>query len=177
MAVGALGEFARAFSVRRWHLVRVAATQAGLTASDDRFGRFSPEALRPHLAALKAIGSALEEAPAESLDDEIDRTALLNDGRVTLARFERERPQAKDPAFWLSHLLGGLHFLLLRNDRTPAERVRALTGRLEDVPQLLDDARAALVEPVRLFVETALSMTAGGLLLVREIAATPPAPV
>ncbi len=154
----------------------MAATQAGLTDYDDRFGRFSPDALRPHLAALKSIGSALEGAPAESLDDEIDRTALLNDGRVTLARFERERPQAKDPAFWLSHLLGGLHFLLLRNDRTPAERVRALTGRLEDVPQLLDDARAALVEPVRLFVETALSMTAGGLLLVKEIATTLPVP-
>src|SRR5207245_10440627 len=135
---------------------------------------FSPDALGPHLAALKSIGSALEEASAESLDDEIDRTALLNDGRVTLARFEAERPQAKDPAFWLSHLLGGLHFLLLRNDRTPAERVRALTARLEDVPQLLADARAALVETVRLFVETALSMTAGGRLLGRGSEATLP---
>ena len=176
MAVSALREIARSYFDLRWHLDPVAATQAGLTDYDDRFGRFSPDALRPHLAALKSIGSALEEAPAESLDDEIDRTALLNDGRVTLARFERERPQAKDPAFWLSHLLGGLHFLLLRNDRTPAERVRALTGRLEDVPQLLDDARAALSEPVRLFVETALSMTAGGLLLVKEIATTLPVP-
>src|SRR5207245_11287073 len=103
-------------------------------------------------------------------------TALMTAGRGTLARVDRARPQAKDPAFWLSHLLGGLHFLLLRNDRTPAERVRALTARLEDVPQLLDDARAALVEPVRLFVETALSMTAGGRLLVRDIGTTPPCP-
>src|SRR5207248_2574358 len=106
---------------------------------------------------------------AEELEDEIDRTALLNDIRVVLRRFERERPQAKSPAFWLNHLLGGLHFLLGRGDRSDEERARALIGRLEDVPRLLDDARAALVEPVRVFVETALRISEGGLLLVRGI--------
>jgi uncharacterized protein (DUF885 family) len=90
---------------------------------------------------------------------------------VLLRRFERERPQAKNPGFWLSHLLGGLHFLLGRRDRTPAERARALAGRLEDVPALLDDARATLVEPVRVFVETALRVNEGGLALVREVGA------
>src|SRR2546425_4652605 len=48
------------------------------------------------------------------------------------------------------------HFLLGRGDRSDEERARALIGRLEDVPRLLDDARAALVQPVRVFVETAL---------------------
>src|SRR5207253_7398758 len=108
---------------------------------------------------------------ADQLDDEIDRTALLNEIRVTLRRFERERPQTKNPGFWLSHLLGGLHFLLGRRDRSPEERAVSLAGRLEDVPGLLDDARAALVEPVRVFVETALRINEGGLSLVREVAA------
>jgi uncharacterized protein (DUF885 family) len=174
MAVGAFRQIERSYFDLRWHHDPVAATQAGVTAYDDRYGRFSPDALRPHLAALKSIAAALEETSTEALEDEIDRTALLNEVRVTLARFERERPQAKDPAFWLSHLLGGLHFLLLRHGRSPEERLRAVTGRLEDVPGLLDDARAGLVESVRLFVETALSMTPGGLLLVREIATTLP---
>ena len=57
MAVGALREIARSYFDLRWHLDPVAATQAGLTDYDDRFGRFSPDALRPHLAALKSIGS------------------------------------------------------------------------------------------------------------------------
>src|SRR5207244_4490489 len=78
------------------------------------------------------------------------------------------RPQAKNPAFWLSHLLGGLHFLLGRRDRSPDERASALAGRLEEVPRLLDDARATLVEPVRVFVETALRVIEGGLVLVKE---------
>jgi len=169
MAVGPFREIERAYFDLRWHLDPVAATQAGVTTYDDRYGRFSPVALAPHLAALKSISAALEEATTGELEDEIDRTALLNDVRVLQQRFERERPQAKNPGFWLTHLLGGLHFLLGRRDRAPAERARALAGRLEDVPGLLDDARAALVEPVRVFVETALRITEGGLALVRDM--------
>jgi len=148
----------------------VGATQAGVKTYDDRYGRFSPSALAPHLAALKSIAAALEETTAQQVEDEIDRTALLNEIRVTLRRFEHERPQAKNPGFWLSHLLGGLHFLLGRRDRTPEERAVSLVGRLEDVPRLLDDARAGLVEPVRVFVETALRVNQGGVSLVREVA-------
>src|SRR5438309_1098696 len=169
MAVGLFREIERAYCDLRWHLDPVAATQAGIKTYDDRYGRFSRVALAPHLAALKSTGTALEEAPAADLEDEIDRTALLNELRVVLRRFERERPQAKNPAFWLSHLLGGLHFLLGRSDRSAAEKARALAGRLEDVPALLDDARATLVEPVRVFVETALRVNEGGLALVREV--------
>src|SRR2546422_409131 len=169
MAVAPFREVERSYFDLRWHLDPVGATQAGVKTYDGRYGRFSPSALAPHLAGLKSIAAALEETTAGQLEDEIDRTALLNEIRVTLRRFERERPQAKNPGFWLSHLLGGLHFLLGRRDRTPEERAVSLAGRLEDVPRLLDDARATLVEPVRVFVETALRINEGGLLLVRGI--------
>src|SRR6266550_1396206 len=139
MALGQLHEIEGSYFDLRWHLDPVAATQAGVTAHDHRFGRYSPATLAPHLAALKAISLALEEASAPTLDDEIDRTALLNDIRVALRRFERARAQA---------------------------------GRLEDVPAFLDDARASLVEPVRVFVETALQVSEGGAQLVQDVAAT-----
>ncbi len=169
MAVGPFRALEQSYFDLRWHLDPVAATQAGVTAHDDHYGRFSPSTLAPHLAALKALASALEEASTDQVDDEIDRTALLDEVRVSLHRFERERPQTKNPEFWLSHLLGGLHFVLLRNDRSPEGKAQALAGRLEDVPGFLDDARATLVEPVRVFVETALRVNEGGLELVKEI--------
>jgi uncharacterized protein (DUF885 family) len=169
MAVGSFRELERSYFDLRWHLDPVAATLAGLTSEDHRFGRYSPAALAPHLAALKAIGSALEEAAAEDLQTEIDRTALLNEIRVTLRQFETDRPQARNPEFWLSHLFGGLHGLLRRVDRASEANAAAMAGRLEDIPALLDDARAALVEPVRLFAETALQMCPGGVRLMHEI--------
>jgi uncharacterized protein (DUF885 family) len=154
-----------------WHMDPVAATQAGVPGGghDDRYGRYSPGALAPQLAALRSISSALEEANATDLEEEIDRTALLNEIRVSLRRFEKIRPQAKNPEFWLSHLLGGLHHLLLSADRTPAEKAIAAIGRLEDIPAFLEDLKATLEEPVRVFVETALRMTEGGRLLIGEM--------
>jgi uncharacterized protein (DUF885 family) len=153
-----------------WHMDPVAATQAGVPGHDDRYGRFGPAALAPHLAALKAIAASLEGVNAADLEEEIDRTALLNEIRVSLRRFEKLKPQAKNPEFWLSHLLGGLHHLLLSADRTPAEKATAAIGRLEDIPAFLDDLKATLEDPVRVFVETALRMTEGGRLLVKELA-------
>src|SRR2546428_5937499 len=154
-----------------WHLDPVAATQAGVPGHDDRYGRFSPAALGPLLAAHKSIASALEGATAADLDEEIDRTALLNEVRVMLRRFEKLKPQAKNPEFWLSHLLGGLHHLLLSADRTPAEKAAATIGRLQDIPDFLEDLKTSLEEPVRVFVETAVRMTERGRLLIKEMTA------
>jgi uncharacterized protein (DUF885 family) len=172
MPVEAFPALEQSYRDVRWILDPVAATRAGVQTQDDRYGRFSAAALAPHVAALRSLASALEEAEADSLDEEIDRTALLNEIRVTVRRFEHERPQAKNPGFWLSHLLEGLHFLMQRRDRSADARAGAVLGRLEDVPEFLDDARAALVEPVRVFAETALRITEGGIQLVREVGAT-----
>ena len=169
MAIGAFRELERSYFDLRWHLDPVAATLAGLTAYDDRYGRYSPAALAPHLAALKSLAAALEGAAAADLETEIDRTALLNEIRVTTWQFEKDRPQAKNPEFWLTHLFGGLHGLLRRSDRGSAANAGAIAARLADVSALLDDARVALVEPVRMFAETALQMCPGGVLLMREI--------
>lgn len=158
----------------KWYLDPVQATAAGITEHDERLGRFSPEALRPHLAALRAMTGALEQVEVTELDDEIDRTALLDDLRMTLARFERERPQATDPGFHLAHVLAGLHYLLLRRDYAPDARVAALAGRLADVPPTLDDARQALDRPVPLFAETALRVLERGKALVGGLPALYP---
>lgn len=169
---GTFRDIERAYFDLHWHLDPVSATQAGVPGHDDRYGRFSSAALAPHLAALKSIATALEGATADGLDEEIDRTALLNEIRVTVRRFEGLRPQAKNPEFWLSHLLSGLHHLLLSADRSAPEKAAAAIGRLEDIPAFLDDLRATLVEPVQVFVETALRMNEGGRLLVRDVSAT-----
>jgi len=55
-----LRDIEKSFFDLHWHLDPVAATQAGVPGYDDRYGRFSPAALAPHLAALKSIATALE---------------------------------------------------------------------------------------------------------------------
>jgi len=169
MAVGSFRDLERSYFDLRWHLDPVAATAAGLTDHDHRFGRFGPAALPPHLAALKSMATALEEATVVDLHEEIDRTALLDEIRVTIHRFERERPQARNPEFWLTHLFEGLHGLVRRPGADSAATATAVIQRLEDVPGLLQDARAALTDPVPLFAATALQVLPGGEALIREI--------
>lgn len=135
-----LAQLAQSYFDLRWHLDPVVA---------NRFGRFAGEALRPHLAALKALTGALEELEPPALDDEIDRTALLNDARVVLYRYESEQVFARDPTQWVKRLIDGFSVL---------GEAEVIVGRLGDVPAFLDDARAALVEPVGLFAETALEL-------------------
>ncbi len=154
----------------RWQFDPVQATDAGRTEHDHRLGRFGRQEIKEHVAALRALANAVEALRLEELDDELDRTALLNGIRVSVHRYERERPQVRNPEFWLSHILQGLYLLLVRDDRPAAHRATAAARRLGDVPELLDQARNTLQNCPAVFTETSLGVIEGGLVLIREIA-------
>ena len=70
----------------KWHMSPVDATAAGLSQFDHLLGRFTADDVRQHTAAFKAIAHALEACNTECLDDEIDRTALLNHIRAIMTK-------------------------------------------------------------------------------------------
>lgn len=163
-------ELCRSHLDLKWHFNPVDASQAGAAAHDARFGTFGAEPMRAHLAAFRSLAGAVEELDTTGLPDEIDRTALLDDIRVLLFRFEHERPHERQPGFWLSHLFGGVHALLSRRGDAALTAPAAL-ARLAAAPALLDEARATLREPPLVFVDAALaSLGGGGELLARAAA-------
>lgn len=153
----------------RWNLDPVAATSAGITRYDDRLGAYRADDVQQYVAALKAEANALEAVDVATLDDEIDRTALLNDTRVTVHRFEREKPHERDPAFWLSHALEGLYHLLALRDRPREHRAAAAASRLRAVPDFLAAAQATLADCPHVFVDSALHVARGGVSLIDEV--------
>ena len=159
MALDQLTELAQSYFDLRWNLDPVAASRAGLPLYDDRFGRFSAAELRPHIAALKALTAALEELEPEALDAEIDRTALLNDIRVQVYRYERERVFARDPAQWVQRIIDG-----------------ATPERVGDLVAFLDDARKALVEPVGFLAAAAMDLLPDAVRAMQQAAAGAGAP-
>jgi uncharacterized protein (DUF885 family) len=171
-------ELVRSYLDLRWQLDPVAASQAGIERYDARLGEFSKPQVKAALAALKAMAGAFEYCEATSLADEVDQTAVLNDLRISIARFDRERPQERSPEFHLSHLFTGLFTLLLRNGQPLEQRARGLAGRLGETPRFLREARAALCDPARVFTQTALAVATGGRALfaeaIPEFAATLP---
>ena len=161
-------DLVRSYLELRWQLDPVAATQAGVPGHDGRLGDFARPQVKVALAALKSMAAAFEYCEADSLADEVDQTAVLNDLRVTIARFEKERPHETNAEFHLSHLFNGLFALLLRADQPPEARGRALAGRLQATPRFLKDASATLKQPSRVFSETALAVAQGGRALFGE---------
>ena len=161
-------ELVRSYLDLRWQLDPVAATQAGVGGHDARLGDFSRPQIKVALAAFKSMASAFEYCETASLDEEVEQTAVLNDLRVVIARFEKEKPHEVNPEFHLSHLCDGVFALLLRTDRSLEERGRAVTGRLRETPRFLRDARATLGRPAQVFTETALAVAAGSRALFGE---------
>lgn len=169
--MSAVNELCRSYVDARRHLDPAEASGAGATDYDARLGRFDGESMREHLAAYRALAGAAEELEVGDLQEEIDRTALLDDIRVALFRFEHERPHERNPGFWLTHLFQALYSLLARPGGDLAASAPAALERLKGAPAFLDSARATLREPPSVFVDTALGSLGGGGELVVQVAA------
>jgi len=166
----ATADLYRSYLDLRWHFDPAAATAQGVTSHDDRLGDFSTERIREHLAAFKSLSGAVEQLEVEDQEEEIDRTAFLDELRVTTARFERERPHVHDPSFWLDHLYSAFQSLLRRRDGSARDKARGLLGRLKATPAFLKAARETIHEPPRILLETAQALADAGPRLLTEVA-------
>jgi hypothetical protein len=167
----AVDDLCRSYLDLKYHFDPSAASAAGLVAQDARIGSFDGESVRTHVAALRSLTGAVEELEPDELQEEIDRTALLGELRSTIFRLEHERPNVRNPAFWLSHLLQGLYALLARHEPDLPARVPAVLARLQAAPEFLDQARETLDDPPAVFVDSTLAMLGGSGQLIAELVA------
>lgn len=154
----------------RWHFDPAAATEAGVTGQNARLGEYDEESMRAHLAAFRSMSVAVEALDLDDLQDEVDRTALLNEIRSTLFEFEHEQPHVKNPVFWLSHFFRALYSLLDRRDAPPDQLAAAALSRLRMGPSLLRAATETLRDPAPILRDTAESMIDGGETLIGLVA-------
>jgi uncharacterized protein (DUF885 family) len=152
----------------RWRINPVEGTYVGRREFDSELPHFDPESLREYDTALRAYTSSLEEVEADSLDDEIDRTAALHAARHDLLMLEREKPHARNASHALLYALNGIHLLLVRDSDEPAHRAAALLARVQALPRFLDEATEALTDPRSVYFDTARAMVQGGVALLRE---------
>jgi hypothetical protein len=162
----------RSYLDLRWHLDPAAATAAGVAALDGRLGRFDDQSIREHLAAFRALEAGVEELAVEAPEDELDRTALLDDIRVTIFRLRHERAHRRSPAFWLLHLCDALAGLLPEPGQGAGGRERAVSAlaRLQAMPEFLRSAAATLTEPAEPLIEAARALVDPAASLVTQLA-------
>ncbi len=169
--MASVDDLCRSYLDLKYHFDPAAASAAGLVSHDSRLGRFDTGSMRAHLSALRSVAGAVEELESDDLQAEIDRTALLGEIRSAIFRLEHERPNVRNPAYWLSHVFQGLYAMLARRNGAMADRAPAALERLRAVPAFLDAARDTLDEPPSVFVDTSLGMLGGGGELVVQLVA------
>lgn len=160
----------RSYFDLRWHFDPGAATNAGIIAQNERLGDYDVDSMRVHVAAFRSLSLAVEALEVDSLQEEVDRTALLNEIRATVFRFEQEQPHVRNPTFWLTRLYEALYSLMDRPDAAPAQLAAAAVSRLRSTPAFLRAAAATLENPAPILVETAQQMIAGGTTLIAQLA-------
>jgi uncharacterized protein (DUF885 family) len=108
------------------------------------------------LGELDAVGEAELDAQRR-----VDAAVVRNRARYALFSLDVARDAEANPLFYTGLIGEGLDPLVTRSFGTPAERLRALGGRLEGVPGLLAAARRRLKRPPRVHTDTAVEQARG----------------
>jgi uncharacterized protein (DUF885 family) len=141
------------------------ATELGIHAYDDRLDDLSEPALREYTAQLRAFRRRFETLGSVSLANgaAIDRALILAEIDDNLLSLESIRDWERDPSYYVTTPLFSI-FLLVSRDFAPLEeRVRNLTSRLEQLPDLLAAGRANLRQPPHVLTEIAIEETEGAI--------------
>lgn len=160
------------FDDLRRHLVEfspVAATALGDHRRDDALDDWAPSTVAARERSLAELERRLP-APAE-LDGEAAGDAMLLGDALAGMRFELEdrRAHARDPLHYLDLATSGVYDLLRRDDLPAPPRQVAAAARAGQVPRLLEQARALLVEVPHPHRAVALLRLPGAVALFRDV--------
>ena len=122
------------------------ATAVGDHRYDDRWPDTSAVGRRARLAFIDRWSATFEDLDDAILvaDDRIDRDLIL--GELAASRFSEAvlREDTWDPLGWVYLMGASIHPLLARDFAPLAVRLASVTGRLEGIPRIIEDARAVL---------------------------------
>jgi len=161
------------FFQRMMEEIPVAATQFGDHRYDHRLSDHSPAARARQEKMLREAAAQLESTDPStwSIDGRVDRTLIVQMVKSFLRGFEKTRGHERSPGMYLNECLGGV-FLLLMKDFAPFRvRMKAVLGRLEEVPRVLAQGQEALIpeEVPPVWAEIALEGAKRGRILFRVV--------
>jgi uncharacterized protein (DUF885 family) len=139
------------------------ATAAGLHEFDPKLEERSPDAVAAESRRLKGTLAELARVPEWRLSPEAryDFLVLQSHARASLLELEDIRMWRRDPGLYVRLASSAIDNILKRAYAPVEQRLPAVLARERQIPRLLDEARANLDNPPRIYTETALIEAAG----------------
>jgi uncharacterized protein (DUF885 family) len=139
------------------------ATYAGVHDYDTRLPDFSAAAFARRAEALKAMQTRLAALRAGELPeaDAIDAEVLDHAVRAELLDIEGVKEWRRNPMLYLGKPAEAIDLLTKRSFAPPADRLRAVVGRLRATPPLLAALRANVENPPKEFTDLGLIIAKG----------------
>jgi uncharacterized protein (DUF885 family) len=162
---GKLGGLFKAYLERLCEQRPAASTALGEHAHDHRMDDLSAEGRRKREALPREFLAALEKIDASKLsaDGRIDLDIFRTDLRRELWVADNLDVWANDPLLWNTFLSDSV-YQLFASSTLPRERnVRNAAARIAHVQAVVEAAKAALKNPPRVFVETAIARNKGAI--------------
>ncbi len=132
-------------------------TFVGLHEYDDKMPSLKRETILEQIELMKRYLKVFEDMDDSELDFErkIDRKLAIDMLKLYIFRLEEIREWEKNPD--VSEVVGGALFPLFTRDFAPfEERVQNMIKRLEKVPEILEEVKTCIKNPVKLWKEMAI---------------------
>ena len=155
----------------QWHFQQsyeafpVRATTLGIHTYDHTLGKYDINSLANQVAGLQDTQTRLNQIDVAQLppDARIDFQLVESDVKLALAWHNQTTEWQRNPNFYAETPVYGVFLLTVREFAPVQERARNVIARLEDVPAVLDTARANLKNPPRVYTEIAIQTTEDGI--------------
>ena len=150
------------YAWRREHYP-VFASDQGMHAWDDKLTDYAPAAVEARRAYVRQLLARLHATDAKqwAKDDRVD--FILFRSQIEQAEFADRvlRAQETNPLSYVGEASNAIFSLLKKEYAPPRTRALAATARLEAMPAMLEQARANLKQPVRLYARLAIDSARG----------------
>jgi uncharacterized protein (DUF885 family) len=140
-----------------------AATEAGVHRYDAQLEDYSRAALDRQSKALRAYERRFEALDPAQLSERVagDRALLLSSVRSALLTLQTIRPWQSNPDTYSSGIANSAFLIMERSFASPAQRLRLLIRREQQMPAALAEARHNLRNPPEIYTRIAIEQLPG----------------
>jgi hypothetical protein len=140
-----------------------AGTAAGFHQYDTQLEDYSKASLDQQVTTLKNFQKVIGKIEPQQLSaaTRVDHMLVLDDINARLLSLESIRPWEKNPDVYSSGVTNSIFLIMARTFAPPAERLKSLIAREQQVPAVFQAARQNLKNPPPIYVDVALEQIPG----------------